>query len=231
MDELYKSNNDPIQHTQRPIVTGTSVLACKFDGVMMMADTLGAYGGLLRFKSIERITQVNDFTMVGGSGEYSDFQFIQRVLTDLTTDDFCENDNTQMSTTAIYGYLCSLMYQRRSKGNPLWNELVVCGVEDGKTKLGYIDLQGTNFEEDVCATGYGAYLAIPILRKGFKKDLTADQARALLEDAMRVLVYRDCRTINKFQIAKVTGEGVTISQPYSIDTKWNYERFVNPDLA
>jgi 20S proteasome subunit beta 7 len=32
----------PIQHTQQPIVTGTSVLGIKYkDGVMLAADTLG----------------------------------------------------------------------------------------------------------------------------------------------------------------------------------------------
>jgi hypothetical protein len=30
--------------------------------------------------------------------------------------------------------------------------------------LGYVDMQGTNFEDNICATGYGAHLAIPVLR-------------------------------------------------------------------
>lgn len=38
-----RPNGAPVQATQRPIVTGTSVIAIKFkDGVVMAADNLGA---------------------------------------------------------------------------------------------------------------------------------------------------------------------------------------------
>jgi 20S proteasome subunit beta 7 len=52
----------------------------------------------------------------------------------------------------------------------------------------------------------------------------------LLESCMKVLFYRDCRTINKYNIAKVTKSGVEISKPYVLPTKWDYKRFVNPHL-
>ena len=124
-----------------------------------------------------------------------------------------------------------MLYNRRSKFNPLWNQIVCAGC-DGKTPfLGYVDMQGTTFKDDIVATGYGAYLATPVLRKNWRPDLTEDEAKSLLESAMKVLVYRDCQTINKFQIAKVTTEGAAISPPYSIDTKWNFQRFVNPNMA
>jgi hypothetical protein len=35
----------------------------------------------------------------------------------------------------------------------------------------------------------------PLLRKAWKPDLTEAEARKMLEDAARVLYYRDCRTI------------------------------------
>jgi hypothetical protein len=41
-DASYMQSNGPNQHTQSPIVTGTSVVAIKFkDGVVMAADNLG----------------------------------------------------------------------------------------------------------------------------------------------------------------------------------------------
>ncbi len=42
-DASYLQNNGPNQHTQQPVVTGTSVVAIKFkDGVVIAADNLGA---------------------------------------------------------------------------------------------------------------------------------------------------------------------------------------------
>lgn len=41
-DHSYLQTSGPITHTQRPIVTGTSVIAVKFkDGVVIASDNLG----------------------------------------------------------------------------------------------------------------------------------------------------------------------------------------------
>ena len=41
---------------------------------------------------------------------------------------------------------------------------------------------------------------------------------------MQVCYYRDKQSINKFQIAKVTAsEGVSISEPFALPTKWEYK--------
>ena len=46
---------------------------------------------------------------------------------------------------------------------------------------------------------------------------------------MRVLFYRDCRALNRIQIAKVTkADGVLISEPYEIETSWDSASFVEP---
>lgn len=40
--------------------------------------------------------------------------------------------------------------------------------------------------------------------------------------AKQVCYYRDKNSINKFQLAKVTAAGVTISEPFALETKWDY---------
>ena len=58
------------------------------------------------------------------------------------------------------------------------------------------------------------------MRERWRPDLEEGEARALLEDCLRVLFYRDCRAYNRVQIAKVTRDGgVLVSDPYEIDTK------------
>lgn len=220
----------PRTQTTRPIVTGASVLAIKYkDGVMMISDTLGSYGSLARFKDVQRIHKVNDTTILGASGEISDFQYIQNLLEQQTIDDFNYNDGNSYGPAEIHSYLARVLYNRRCKTNPLWNQLVTAGVRaDGKSFLGYVDLYGSNYEENIVTTGYGLYMAAPLLRKGWKADMTEAEATALLEESMRVLYYRDCRTINSLRRATVTKDGVTISEPYSVSTKWDYAKFVVP---
>jgi 20S proteasome subunit beta 7 len=70
------------QHTQQPIVTGTSILALKYkDGIMMASDTLASYGSLSRFMDVRRIIHVEGAnSIVGAGGDMSDFQYIQHSI-------------------------------------------------------------------------------------------------------------------------------------------------------
>lgn len=66
---------DSRQRTTSPIVTGTTVLGMKYKGgVMLAADTLASYGSMARYKDVRRIRQVGESTLIGASGEISDFQ-------------------------------------------------------------------------------------------------------------------------------------------------------------
>jgi 20S proteasome subunit beta 7 len=102
-----------------------------------------------------------------------------------------------------FNYLRSLMYQRRNKMNPLWNQLLVAGAQNGDVFLGYVDLIGTAYEENFIATGFGSYIAIPMIRARWRADMDEGEARALLEDCLRVLFYRDCRASNRCDTLQV----------------------------
>ena len=45
---------------------------------------------------------------------------------------------------------------------------------------------------------------------------------------MQVCYYRDKQTTNKFQIATVTKNGTSISEPFALDTQWAYKAFQEP---
>lgn len=230
--DQYKTRHVPeleSKRTLQPIVTGTSVLGIRYEGgVMLAADTLGSYGSLARFRSLERLRKVGKYTVVAGSGEYSDYQFIMEELQKLIDRDFCMDDGHELTPKEIHQYLVRVMYARRNRFDPLWNSIVVAGVRDGKSFLGLVDLVGTHFEDNTVATGYGAYLAQPLLRKEWDEKqgkLTKEDARRVLEASLKVLFYRDCRALNKIQIATIEESGVEISEPYSLDTEWSYKGF------
>ena len=213
--------SDPVKHTQQPIVTGTTVIGLRYrDGVMLASDTLASYGSMARFKDVRRIQKVGDSTLIGASGEISDFQSVMELLDGMHQTDLNEADGYTHNPSEIHNYLRAVMYQRRNKGNPLWNQLLVAGFSEGRSFLGYVDLIGTAYEENFIATGFGAYLAIPIIRDRWHADMEEGEARALLEDCLRVMYYRDCRASNRIQIAKSTAEGSLVSEPYELTSEW-----------
>ncbi|KAJ8519175.1 hypothetical protein ONZ45_g3814 [Pleurotus djamor] len=215
-----------VQRTQQPIVTGTSVLAIKYkDGIMMAADNLASYGSLARFKDIQRLHAVGDHTCIGAGGDMSDFQYIQKLLDELVTEEFAAQDGHRLGPVEIHEYLSHVMYARRSKINPLWNSLVIGGFKDGKSFLSYVDLLGTTYTASTIATGYGSMIAQPLLRKaveGYETTLTEEEAIKIIENSMRVLFYRDARSLNKFQIATITASGVSISESRHLETSWSF---------
>ena len=228
------------QHTTRPIVTGTSVLGLVYDkGVMLAADTLLSYGSMAKTQNAQRLRIIpGTRTVIGASGEYSDFQKIcelleQKALEETTTslmDSLYADTSTAVTAASTWNYLRMVMYTKRSKFNPYWNDLVVAGTdEDGKPFLGWVDKIGTTIQDNFIATGFGGYLAIPLLREKWRPDLTEGEARALLEDCMKVLFYRDCRASSKIQLAKVEAGTSTaeplVSPPYQLETSWDAPSF------
>ncbi|TCD64669.1 Proteasome subunit beta type-7 [Steccherinum ochraceum] len=193
---------DGVQHTQQPIVTGTSILAFHYkDGIMMAADTLASYGSLARFKSIQRLHAVGSRTIIGASGDMSDFQYIQTQLDQVSIDEFTASDGHELGPAEVHEYLSRTMF------------------------LAYVDLLGTTYSATTIATGFGAHIAIPLLRsavEGKENDLTEEQAREIMTTALRVLFYRDARSLDKYQIATVTDAGVNISEPLKLETSWSF---------
>jgi len=221
--------DEPTRHTLSPIVTGTSVVAVKYkDGVLMAADTLASYGSLSRFVDFRRIVSTGDFTLVGADGDMSDFQHVEKILKELEVEDKCVGDGITHSPKEIWSCLTRVLYYRRSRMNPLWNNLVIGGFSDGKPFLGTTDKIGTSYECDFVATGIGLHMAMPILRRRWTEDMSEADARSLAEDCMRTLFYRDTRTINRISFATVTKHGPKVEEPVALDTEWSYELFVNP---
>lgn len=224
----------PRMHTQQPMITGTSVIGIKYqDGVIMAADTMGAYGSLMKLNNLQRIIEVGNDVVVGISGDISDFQYIERLLDDLVIEDGYDMDKPNLKANHVHEYLTRVMYNRRSKMNPLWNAILVAGYDDkGEVLLKYVDLLGVSYSAPCLATGFGTHLAIPLLRKKVDseediKKLTKEEAINAVKDCMKVLFYRDARSWNNYTlciIEKSTGK-IDLQKDVKVENmKWDFAR-------
>jgi len=211
----------PSKRTTTPYVTGTSVVALTYkDGVMMAADTLGSYGTLARFMQFERLKDTEG-VLIGASGDLSDVQWLWEELDALRVREAEAGDGHRLTGRPLWAYLSRVLYGRRTKGDPIYTQLLVADASGERPFLAQADLHGTAFEDVTLATGYGAQLARPILRNEWRPDLTHEEARRILESAMRVLFYRDCKTINRIQFGTVTSQGVQLEAPVELKTDWS----------
>lgn len=190
---------------------------------------------MARYMNVLRVHKVTDSIAIAASGELSDFQYIADTLDAKVRASDIEGDGFAYTAPELWNYLRRVLYERRNKGDPLWNTVLVAGVgkDSGNSGgngngngafLGQLDMYGTAIECDYAASGFGLYFAVPLMREEWKEGMTKEEAVALIKKCLEVLLYRDARTINRFRIATITRDGgVDISEPFEIDTagKWN----------
>ncbi|KAI0175545.1 20S proteasome subunit [Hypoxylon sp. FL1284] len=226
-DASHMQTNGPNQHSQSPIVTGTSVIAMKFkDGVVMAADNLASYGSLARFTDVKRIRTFADTSIVGFGGDVSDMQYLDRHLTELGIDEAYQGSAAHtLNARSLHKYLSKLLYSRRSKFDPLWNSLLVAGLDDdGKPFLAAADLLGTVFTSPSLATGFGSMLAQPIMRRHVPDEaavagIDREKAVAVVRECMKVLFYRDARSLDSYSLAVVTKDGIDLSESEKLENQ------------
>lgn len=219
---------EPVKRTLYPSVTGTSVLGLKCtDGVVLAADKLGSYGSMARFRDLSRVLKVNDTTVVGASGDYADYQYLTEIVEQRVIEEECLNDGFGYTPKSLFSWLTRVMYNRRSNINPLWNTYVVAGMHEGEPFLGYVDKIGVAYEAPSVASGYGAYIAQPLMRAATEKSptMTVKQAREVIDNCMKVLFYRDARSLNKYEVAVITKDGVEITSPIVSETNWEIAQY------
>lgn len=237
VDKSNTSNSEfPKMHTQQPMITGTSVIAIKYnDGIVMAADNMGSYGSLLKLDDLQRIIPVGSSSVVGISGDISDFQYLERLLDDLEIEDSYDMENDNLKANHLSEYLTRVMYNRRSKMNPLWNAIIIAGFDDkDELVLKHVDLLGVEYSSPTLATGFGNHLAIPLLRKKVEteddvKNLSKEDAIQTVKDCMKVLFYRDARSWDKYSLCVIEKSTKTINIEKNVkveDMKWKFAQHI-----
>ena len=159
-------------------------------------------------------------------------QYLDRHLTDLGLTeayDQPEGEAARLNAANLHRYLSKLLYRRRSKFDPLWNHLLVAGLDDaGKPFLAAADLLGSTYSAPSLSTGFGAMLAQPIMRQHAPDEekaakLTREQAVNVIKECMKVLFYRDARSLDSYSLAVVTKDGVEMSHDQKLeDQSWAF---------
>jgi 20S proteasome subunit beta 7 len=224
---------NPVEHTLSPIVTGATVIGVKYDGgVLVAADTLASYGSQARYKDFTRMRKVGNFSLLGASGEMSDFQYMGKLIDELDEEDWLEQDGCMLGPKQYASYVGRVMYNRRSKGNPLYNQFLLVGKKgDEPPLLAFVDHQGTFFEDDYIATGFGSYLAMPLLRNEWRQSITKAEAEQLIIKCLKICFYRDCRAFCKYTIGCCDGQTTTISDQLDLDHFWEHESWLEKRLT
>ena len=229
---------DPIKHSHSVDYAGSSVIGLKFNkGIIIACDTRMNYGRTLSLVSTnERIKALNNRTLMGYSGEFSDMQETKRILDDLVlTDNLETNGKNTMGPVELGHYLSSLHYGRRNKMDPYLNSAIVGGIDfNGDIVLMQVDPFGTFLTGNYFTTAFANYFACSLLRNNYPKnpnDLNKDQAIDLIMKCFEVLFYRDTMAGDTIQLSVMEKDDnsplVKVdSKIIKLQTKWEYKQYM-----
>ena len=186
-----------------------------------------SYGSLARFTDVKRLRTFPPNTVIGFGGDVSDMQYLDRLLSSVDIhENYLSSTEHTMNAKNIHTYLSKVLYKRRSDFNPLWNMILVAGLDEkDQPFLASADLLGTTFSSPTLATGFGSHLAQPLLRKLMPNDeesvpdVTKEQAIEAVKQSMKVLFYRDARSMDKYSIAVVTKDGVEMHEDEKLENQ------------
>lgn len=174
---------------------------------------------------MKRLRTFSDSSVVGFGGDVSDMQYLDRLLNALAISEDTQSSSSAHTLNArqLHTYLSKVLYKRRSEMNPLWNTLLIAGLdEESEPFLASVDLLGTTFSAPALATGFGAHLAVPILRKvapseSAANQLSQEQAVEAIKECMKVLYYRDARSMDQYSIAVVKKGSIELKQDEKLE--------------
>ena len=237
MNFVLNQESNPITNSQSVIYSGSSVIGLKYDkGVIISSDTLMHYGSSLSLtQSTERLKLLNNRTIIGYSGEYSDMQETSRLLDELILEDQLEtNDNGFLGPIELGHYLSRLHYHQRNRLDPYLNSAIVGGIDfNGEAVLMQIDPFGTFLNGNYFTTAFANYFACSLLRNEYPKnpkELTKEKAKQLILKCFEVLFYRDSKagdTIQYICLEKDENEQLAMErQVVKLKTKWEHKQFM-----
>jgi 20S proteasome subunit beta 7 len=89
-------------------------------------------------------------------------------------------------------------------------------------------LLGTTYSAPSLATGYGAHLAQPVMRLKVPDEesvqkLSEEDAVETIRQCMKVLFYRDARSLDQYSLAIITKTGVKILEDEKLENQsWQF---------
>ena len=200
---------------------GTVVAVVHKDGVLMAADTVLNYSSTRRTEDYKRIVPIGVHTLIGFTGDEADFKDSIYTLESMHREARCHGMHPP-STKEIHGFLATRNYSSRLEMDPIYNGYIVGGYEPGDGPyIGVVDVRGTQFTASFFATGMGRHYAMPVLREGWRQDISRDEAVALLLESLKTLALNDAAAGSSFMICEATNDGTHIGPFQTLDLDWS----------
>ena len=193
--------------------TGTTTIGIATEeGVVIATDMRASLGGrFVSNKNVQKVEQIHPtaaLTLVGSVGGAQSFIRTLRAEVNL----YEARRGEHMSMTAL-----STLAGNFARGGPFLRiNPILGGVDDEGSHVYSIDPAGGVMKDDYTITGSGLTVAYGTLEDRYEKDMSLDEAQRAAGAGIKAAAERDTGSGNGIYVAKVTDEGVEITD-YDLD--------------
>ena len=203
--ETANGNNVP---SESALKTGTTTVGLKTDnGVILGTDRRASLGRMVSSKTVQKVEQIHPTAALTIAGSVS---AAQSLLASLKAEVslYEARRGEEMSMTA----LSTLAGNFLRSGAFFIVQPVLGGVDEEGSHVYSLDPLGATMEEDYTVSGSGSQFALGVLEQQYEDDLSMDDATTVAARSIQSALERDTASGNGIVIARVTADGVDITE-------------------
>lgn len=218
LEKLVEAEADVVKgFLPKAVKTGTTICGIVFkDGVVLGADTRATAGSIVAEKNCQKIHYLAKNMYCCGAGTAADTDYVTRMVASDIELHRLEADiefaPVCMAKTLLKRYL--FQYQGHVSA-----ALIIGGYDKKGPHLVSISPHGNTDQVPFMAMGSGSLAAISILESRFKPDMSEEEAKKLVRDAIVAGIFNDLGSGSFVDLCVIKKDKVDYLRPYELANK------------
>lgn len=193
--------------------TGTTIAGVIFkDGVILGADTRATNDTIVAEKNCSKIHYIAPNIYCCGAGTAADTEYTTKMISSQLE---LHRLNTGRQVRVVAANRLLRQYLFRYQGH-VSAALVLGGVDIKGPYLGTIAPHGSSDRLPYVSMGSGSLAAMAIFEDRYKPDMTEDEAKELVADAIRAGIFNDLGSGSNVDLCVITKDKVDYIRPYHV---------------
>jgi proteasome beta subunit len=186
------------------MLPGTVIGIRARDGVVLASEKRLTYNGFVLSKNIRKLHPITKHIGVGFAGLIGDMQFLVKLLR-YEAKNYEIQHYREIKVRSLAKVLSLILYSYKLM--PLFNEVVVGGVDKKGPQIYVLDPMGSLIEDKYAALGSGGPIALGIIESMYRDDISIGDAKELAVKALKEAIERDTVSGDGIDLLIITSEG------------------------
>ncbi|KAI8869806.1 proteasome-domain-containing protein [Ramicandelaber brevisporus] len=170
---------------------GTTTLAFRYQGGLLLAvDCRATAGSIIASQTVKKVVEITPSILATIAGGAADCQFWERKLAMNCRLHELRNKE-RIAPSGASKMLFNMVSQYKGMGLSMGTMIVGWNYKKGESELYYVDSDGERLPGDCFSVGSGSMFAYGVLDRGYRWDLTKEEAVDLGRRAIFQATFRD----------------------------------------